>query len=220
MNKLSTNTIFFLALLSALTFYSTTTNAQCCPYMRSITVLPPNPTTKDSVKIITKVAPSTLGRKINSNYKLNKDSILLEACYYGGSSTAVEDISDTFNIGTLKQGTYFIKLKAQQSGNPNSCNTNKFTSMDTSFSVNLTAVNEPNNDAIVQIFPNPCQNTLSIKGENIQQINLYNLNNQLLKHEKGKETINIDLSTFPNGLYLLNITTNDGKKTWQKVIKE
>ena len=80
----------------------------------------------------------------------------------------------------------------------------------------------------VNIFPNPTSGFTNL-AFNVSEsdsiiLSLYNLNGQLLKsidqgqEKKGTYSYQIDLSTFPSGVYVLTLQTNK-RKCAQKIIK-
>ena len=78
---------------------------------------------------------------------------------------------------------------------------------------------EENEDNSIAIFPNPAKEVLNITSEKaINQIDIYDVNGKLVKsYTNVNNTINIkDLAT---GVYMLNITTEDGQVS-KKIVKE
>jgi uncharacterized repeat protein (TIGR01451 family) len=73
----------------------------------------------------------------------------------------------------------------------------------------------------IQIYPNPTSNNLKIKSEyHITSLNLYTTTGNMIYRLKGKHNSNveIDLSSYPSGLYLMMIETEMGR--WvEKVIR-
>ena len=72
----------------------------------------------------------------------------------------------------------------------------------------------------VQVFPNPSNNKIRIvlpQEAIISEVKLYNVIGQLVKTEKGNE---INVSGLAEGVYLLRVTTEDGKTFYEKVVKE
>jgi hypothetical protein len=78
---------------------------------------------------------------------------------------------------------------------------------------------EENEDNSIAIFPNPAKDVLNITSEKaINQIDVYDVNGKLVKsYTNVNNTINVkDLAT---GVYMLNITTEDGQVS-KKIVKE
>ena len=80
----------------------------------------------------------------------------------------------------------------------------------------------------VNIFPNPTSGitnlTFNVSESDNIILSLFNINGQLIKSidqgqkTKGTYSYQIDLSTFPSGVYVLTLQTNK-KKYSQKIIK-
>lgn len=69
----------------------------------------------------------------------------------------------------------------------------------------------------VKVYPNPVQDFLQISAKSdILKVDVYSTEGKLISSQK---TDKIDFSNVPKGLYLLKITTTQGKKT-EKVIKK
>ena len=65
------------------------------------------------------------------------------------------------------------------------------------------------NKNTISIYPNPTSDIITISAENltISQINIYNQLGQQMPIDPGTS---IDVSTFPKGLYIVEIETEDG----------
>lgn len=76
----------------------------------------------------------------------------------------------------------------------------------------------------VKIYPNPTSSLLTIDlldNQNIQSVVMYDLlGNQLLKNQDLNAQMQIDLSNYSAGVYLLEITDNKNQKMRTKVIKK
>ncbi|MEO0583804.1 MAG: T9SS type A sorting domain-containing protein [Bacteroidota bacterium] len=88
-----------------------------------------------------------------------------------------------------------------------------------------TAANCPtNNDislrSLIHIFPNPTTNILQVESENltIQQIQLFDLRGRMLM-EKREQTDILDLHGLSQGIYILEVQTDQGILT-EKIIKQ
>ena len=68
----------------------------------------------------------------------------------------------------------------------------------------------------VSLFPNPTTDQISIKGVQVKNITVFNLNGQQI-FSSSKETISI--KDFPKGMYLLKIIDLKGKTIYRKIIK-
>lgn len=69
------------------------------------------------------------------------------------------------------------------------------------------------------IFPNPAQSTVTIKGKNIKTITLYNTFGQIVKTiSVSNKSPQLDVQAYEAGVYLLKITTQSGFETIHKII--
>lgn len=70
----------------------------------------------------------------------------------------------------------------------------------------------------ISVYPNPASEKISVKSETaISKVELYDLSGKKLKESASKE---MNISTIPNGNYLLKITDKNGNTETQKLIKK
>ena len=87
----------------------------------------------------------------------------------------------------------------------------------TSFDYNV----EENDETRLTLHPNPTNSIVNIVGENISTIEVINIIGQtILKSDFNSETITVDLSGQPAGIYFFTIIDKKGNKCTRKVIKE
>lgn len=75
------------------------------------------------------------------------------------------------------------------------------------------------NAASVKIYPNPAATKVTIEGENLANIKLYNMLGQLMVSQNatsGKVVINVN--DYNNGSYILRAESNDGKTTIRSLV--
>ena len=72
------------------------------------------------------------------------------------------------------------------------------------------------------VYPNPVKDVLTIKGEKMNQIVIYNSLGQLVKSVEGNSdnTVEVNVKDLKNGMYFVNIINDNGKLTSKKVIVE
>jgi hypothetical protein len=92
---------------------------------------------------------------------------------------------------------------------------------DTAFA---TSINEINLEDI-SVYPNPTNNLLNIKGSQLKDIEtlvLYNPVGSVVYSKKGmsKNEIQIDISSFPIGIYILELKSKNGIKKSIKIVKK
>lgn len=85
---------------------------------------------------------------------------------------------------------------------------NLFAYLSKDFLSSNTALSTPLSKEKVDVFPNPTTQMLNIQGNDIYRIEIIATNGQLLKTiTSPKKNLQIDLSTFPKGVYSLRIKT-------------
>ena len=71
------------------------------------------------------------------------------------------------------------------------------------------------------IHPNPTTGLVTIVGKDLNQAEVVNMLGQCVTAAQGKgETLQIDISNLPTGVYFVNVTDGEGRKCVRKVVKE
>ena len=67
-------------------------------------------------------------------------------------------------------------------------------------------------DELFRVYPNPAKESVTIEGDNIICFSIYSSIGEEILHQKAKgtNTTTIDISDFPNGIYVLRVKTNNG----------
>lgn len=69
-----------------------------------------------------------------------------------------------------------------------------------------------------KVYPNPVKDILTVEGENIQQVNVYNTVGQLVKTINSNDNIvNVNVDDLQNGMYIVNVINNKGEVATSKV---
>lgn len=202
-----------LLLLATGSFLNTSLYAQCCPYVTSVATDPENPTASDPISIIIEVSTPNQGHKLSKQFYLQNDTIFLEACYYSGYLTQPEVYTDTFSIGLMEEGNYLIHLTAIQSFNADVCDNNDQQKMTDELAVkNATGIIEPGQH-LIAIYPNPFKDQITIKGQTIESVSIFNINAQQVFFEGGKKVheLSLDLQFLLPGIYFLSVKDTNGK---------
>lgn len=74
---------------------------------------------------------------------------------------------------------------------------------------------------IVNVWPNPASSTMNIKGENLNAVYMYNAIGQLVLSVDMQNTDSqsvIDVSALNDGIYFLNVVSEDGGTVLKKVV--
>ena len=82
-------------------------------------------------------------------------------------------------------------------------------------------IEEAEATAFASLHPNPTTGLVTVIGESLKQAEVFNTLGQQVATAKGEgETLQIDLSGLPAGVYFVNVTDNEGRKCVRKVVKE
>ena len=77
-----------------------------------------------------------------------------------------------------------------------------------------------NNDQYVNVFPNPTNGIFNIEGNNIRKVEIINAYGQIVYSKEIKaENIQLDLSNYSIGTYMLRVVTDNGISTKQIIKK-
>ena len=69
-----------------------------------------------------------------------------------------------------------------------------------------------------QVYPNPVKDVLTVEGENLEQVSVFNTMGQLLKTVKcNGNVVNVNVSDLQNGMYIVNVIDNNGEVSSKKV---
>ena len=83
------------------------------------------------------------------------------------------------------------------------------------------AVKEDETTPLFTLLPNPTTGLINITGKDLKQAEILNTLGQRVANATGEgETLQIDLSELPTGVYFVNITDKEGRKCVRKVVKE
>lgn len=72
----------------------------------------------------------------------------------------------------------------------------------------ITVSNNDPTPLTLEIFPNPTEGMLTLKGNNIDRIEIIDIYGRVLFSKKQPDS-NIDISAFPNGIYFLKMTSGE-----------
>ena len=86
----------------------------------------------------------------------------------------------------------------------------------------LTGVEEATEPAFVTLRPNPAKDTFTLTGAQLSEARLYSVTGQLVatKQGEGTESLTMDISGLPSGLYFVAAIGEDGSRSVLKVVKE
>ncbi len=80
------------------------------------------------------------------------------------------------------------------------------------------SVNETLTTETYNIFPNPVKDVLTVKGENMKQVVIYNSVGQMVETINAEsDEVRVNVSAYNNGMYLINVIDNNGEMTTSKI---
>ena len=83
------------------------------------------------------------------------------------------------------------------------------------------SIEETEDYTFASVHPNPTTGMVTVTGENLRQAEVVNtLGQQVLSVQGKSNDLHIDMAKLPAGVYLVNITDENGKKCVHKVVKE
>ncbi|MCS6991671.1 MAG: hypothetical protein NZL95_07395 [Chitinophagales bacterium] len=183
--------------------------AQCCPYINGIYVLPSNPTTADDIKIVTHTTTPNLGSKIYYSVSQTSNAFNISACFWEGILTMLKDFYDTTHVGMLPAGTYIINYLAFSSTSPDSCQFSDYNIQTQYFTVTTATGMGSFLSAHASVHYNLEHAQLMVHFDHIEKFNidLFTLVGQHIESRAvtAQEFI-LDLSALPRGSYLFRIT--------------
>ena len=81
-----------------------------------------------------------------------------------------------------------------------------------------TSINETPATETYNIFPNPVKDVLTVKGENMKQVVIYNSVGQMVETINAEsDEVRVNVSAYNNGMYLINVIDNNGEMTTSKI---
>ena len=75
------------------------------------------------------------------------------------------------------------------------------------------------NASTYSIYPNPTNGNITVKGENINKVEVYNLCGQMVMSVNGSQNVNVDMSNLTSGVYMVKVVDGNGNETVNKVVK-
>ncbi len=113
--------------------------AQCCPYVRPVQMLPANPTAADNIRLVFQAATGNAGRRVSTSFVRVGNKLTFTGCYFSGMLTMPLAYTDTVRVGLLPPGTYTIVFVARQSSDPQQCIEEQRNSISSTMQVSGTA---------------------------------------------------------------------------------
>ena len=74
------------------------------------------------------------------------------------------------------------------------------------------------NETSYNVYPNPVKDILTVKAENMRQVEIYNSLGQMVETiNADAEEVKVNVSAYNNGMYFINVIDNNGEMTTSKV---
>lgn len=211
-------TTLFLALLSSVSLQS---QAQCCPYVDPMEIIPASPLATDSIYVITNVTTPNAGSYLGYEIFAGDATIRIEACYYSGMLTMLQTYIDTINIGVHPAGTQNIIFVAYQSDSEESCNRLDSNEVTGSFTVTENLAFKQETKSTFQVYPNPSNSGLIYVTTAKNEVFTYQLSNtlgQIVLTGTNNLSNEINVNGL-KGLYYLSVITETGTSTQPLIIE-
>ncbi len=196
----------------------------------SVKIIPFNPTSVDSIYVITSVTMATTANGY-LGYELNSvgTTSTIEACYKHGALDAPQTYIDTINLGVKAIGAYTLNFFAYTTYFI-PCDHSDTSDFQTNFVVTTPLlIEEPEGEFTFNLFPNPISSVARLEfvlDENAEiEIGIRDSQGRLIRNvgimifEFGENEIYIDMNEFSSGVYLIELTIN-GAHYLEKLIKE
>lgn len=196
----------------------------------SVKIIPLNPTSVDSIYVITSVTMATTANGY-LGYELNNvgTTSTIEACYKHGALDAPQTYIDTINLGVRAIGAYTLNFFAYTTYFI-PCDHSDTSDFQTNFIVTTPlAIDETESEFTLRIFPNPINSISRLEFNLIEdsevQLGIRDSQGRLIKMivattlDEGKNHIDLDMTDLSSGIYYIELSIN-GMHYSEKLIKQ
>lgn len=76
------------------------------------------------------------------------------------------------------------------------------------------------NSSSYEIYPNPTDGNIVVRGGNINTVEVYNLCGQKVASVNGSQNVNVNMSALESGVYMVKVIEVNGNSTVNKVVKK
>ncbi len=182
----------------------------------SVKVIPSNPTTADSIYVITYVTMATTANGyLGYDLSTSGEIINIESCYKHGMLDAPQTYIDTINMGLKPIGVYTLNFTAYSTYFI-PCDYSDTFNLQMNFIVSAPLeINEAACEFTFRLFPNPFSESTTLHVDPIYFGETFYISNQLGEIVKviqiNSETILLDRENLPNGIYFFSLGNQQGK---------
>ena len=181
----------------------------------------------NNTEVIAKVWLQQQGFNINISSRTSNDTIYLTSCYFEGPQATPQLVTDTFQLGSLSTNIrtlHFTALKThdQNHQNHSQCYANWPNIAIINFEITQPlGIKKELLNAAPALYPNPVREMLTIESAPLKQISLYDLSGKQIRTEiyYGETSVKMDVSSMSEGLYFLEIISDDGKISKKRLLK-
>ncbi|PIX36617.1 MAG: hypothetical protein COZ59_00150 [Bacteroidetes bacterium CG_4_8_14_3_um_filter_31_14] len=218
---MKTHQLTFVTLL--LTFFLTGNIYGQSPQIDSLKIIPTNPTTNDTIKVVAYTTFFNSPCFLASSSFIIGTTINVYASHQNDSSMwpAFCNSIDTLTIGQLSAGTYVLHYHLADTVPPTTydIDTIIFTVQQAS---GLQLID--NSEQEITVYPNPTTTEINVDFKtytaNRHDITFYSVLGQKVKTVKERKDITtIDISDLTDGIYFIVITSENNGRWTQKIIK-
>jgi hypothetical protein len=174
------------------------------PWIDKLEMLSESSTNGFNVKFILTTITADRSWLEDKYASIEEDTVTLQLLIECGDATIVTTLIDTFNMGELQIGTYFLHVKVYST-----CGNNEAT---TNFNLGVSLLNmDRDANEILHIYPNPSTDYLIIESsgnKTIGNIEILDSKGSLVRNcfsDQGK----IEIGDLPNGIYLVKFHFGD-----------
>ena len=157
---------------------------------------------------------------LSHSYTVIGNIINLSVCYWFNLTLPVYQINKDFIISVPNDINYIINVSTFNSSSQIVCD--YFSAGPTASTNYLEAKNFEESNNKYLIYPNPSKGIIELKGDEylVKHIKIYDNLGRLIKQLNDRITKNIDLYELNDGIYLINIETENGNFSHKLIIKK
>ena len=217
--------IFRIITIVILAIASTQVNGQ---FILSQTIIPPNPTTNDTITILASCAfPSGGCDEHTQGQFINGNTISAFALHCLGPLTVICYYTDTFTILPLAAGNYSFIFQLDAGYGPAPCTPGIVPGPTDTLNFTVTPATGINNEItenVFSIYPNPSHENIWIRSDEKGMlkgvIEIFSVEGKLISsHELTESMQALSIIELQNGFYFVKLITCEGYEHWLEFIK-
>jgi Secretion system C-terminal sorting domain len=212
---MKTKILFITGIL--LLHFSVKSQAQ---FIQSLTVIPANPTTADTITILAECYFPSAGCDEHTQFVfVNGQDIYASALHCLGPMTVICPYTDTIILNPLPAGNYTFHFQLDGGFGPSPCTPGIVTGPTDSISFVVSpasGINEFISQDAVSVFPNPCTNEFQLVGVEPEsyplQLEIFSPEGKLVKRaEIPHANTSINVGELPAAVYQVRVRKNNGE---------